>query len=166
MNNPMYNPMPVYAQISPRNIPQTTDTVTGIHVTEFEGSTQPDLDASNHQVSDQSNYCYIQPVHVQKDIKLTDHIIQNVDVSDTTDNSQPVEHNDSIDETSSVNDTTDASPMTPSTLHLTVDIGIINNSNGLNDSKEPGTQEVVSAASETEIKQEADSEVLCTNDTD
>ena len=161
MNNPLYNPMPVYAQISPRNIPQTTDAITCIHATEFKGSTQPDLDASNHQVSDQSNYCFIQPVHVQNDLELTDHIIQNVKFSDTTDDSQPVEHNDPIDETSSVSDTADASPMTPNTLYMTLDIGIINNSN---DGKELGTQEVVSAESMTEIKQEA--EELCTNDTD
>ena len=163
MNNPMYNSMPVYEQISPQYIPQTIETIiyTGIHATEFEGSTQPDLDASNHQVSDQSNYYCIQSVHVQKDLELTDHIIQNVNVSDTTDDNQPVEYNDPIDETSSVNDSAGASPMTPSTLHLTVDIGIINNSN---DGKEVGTQAVVSAASETEIKQE--DKVLYTDDTD
>ena len=158
INNPMYTSMPVYEQISPRYIPQTTDTITCIHATIFEGSTQPDLDASNHQVSDQSNYYFIQPVHLQNDLELTDHIIQNVNTSDTTD---AVEHNDPIGETSSVNDTADASPMRPNTLHLTLDIGIINNSNGLNDER---TQAVVSAASVTEIKQEA--EGLCTNDTD
>ena len=162
MNNPMYTPMPVYEQISPQYIPQTTETVTytGIHATEFEGSTQPDLDASNHQVSDQSNYYFIQPVHIQNDIERTDHIIQNVDVSDTTDDNQPVEHNDAIGETSSVSDNADASPMAPNTLHLTLDIGIINNAN---DGKELGTQAVVSAASETEIKQE--DKALYTEDT-
>ena len=160
----MYTPMPVYEQIPPQYIPQTTDTVAYIHATEFEVSTQPDLDASNHQVSDQSNYYCIQSVHVQNE--LTDHIIQNVNVSSTTDDNQPIEHNDPIFETSSGNDSADASPMTPNTLHLTLDIGIINNSNGLNDSKELGTQEVELVASMTEIKQEVDPEVLCTNDTD
>ena len=72
MNNPIYNPMPVYEQILPRNIPQTTV---------FDGTkvnTQPGLDAStstcgNHvnQILSRSENCYIdQPTHVQNGLQL------------------------------------------------------------------------------------------------
>ena len=164
----MYNSMPVYEQISPQYEPKTTATIASIHATEFEGSTQPDLDASNHQASDQSNYYFIQPIYVQNDLELTDHIIQSVNVSDTTDDIQPVEHNNPIGETPSVNDTEDASPTKPSTSYpnLTLDISIINHFNGLNDDQELGTQAVVGGASVTEIKKDSETEVVDTNDTD
>ena len=161
----MYNSMPVYEQISPQCEPKTTATIASIHATEFEGSTQPDLDASNHQASNQSNYYLIQPIHVQNDLELTDHIIQNFNVRNTTDDIQPVEHNDPIGETPSVNDTEDASPTKPSTSHtnLTLDISIINNSNGLNGDRELRTQEVVGGASVTEIKKNSEAEVVDTD---
>ena len=180
MNNPIYNPMPVYEQISPRYIPQTITTI----IDGTEGSTQPDLNectptCSNHQVSDLPNYYIMQPIHVQNGLQLidstnnfkqSDPIIQNV--SDTTDDIQAAdttetfEHKDLIGDTQNDNNTADASPMIPSISHpnLALDTNNINNFNGLNDGKELGTQAVVPAASVTEIKHEA--EALYTDDTD
>ena len=144
--------MPVYEQISPRYVPQTTTII----IDGTEGSTQPDLNecmptCSNHQESNLPNDYIMQPINVQNDLQLIDstkafnRMIQNV--SDTTDDIQTAdtteifEHKDLIDDTQNDDNTADASSMTH-VLHTNLTMDTIN-SNGLNDGKELDPQAVV-----------------------
>ena len=147
MNNPIYNPMPVYEQILPRNIPQTTV------IDETKANTQPGLDASTSKCDDhhvnhlsRSENCYIdQPTHVQNGLQL-------VDTTKTFVHSGPIGQN--------VNDTffAEASTMTKSmssSFHpaLTLDTNDDNKFPTFIDGKE-GTRAVLASA--TQIKQEAE----------
>ena len=153
MNNPIYSPMPVYEQISPRYIPQTTTIITD----GTERSTQPDLSectptCSNHQASDLSNDSIMQPINVQNGLQLidstntlkqSDPMIQNIgDDIQATDTTEIFEQKDLTGDTQNDDNTAGASPMTPSVLDPNLTMDTIN-SNDLNDGKVLGTQAVV-----------------------
>ena len=170
--------MPVYEQISPRYIPQTTTIITD----GTERSTQPDLSEcmpptySNHQASDRSNDSVMQPINVQNGLQLidstdtlkqSDPMIQNIgDDIQAADTTEIFEQKELTGDTQNDDNTADASPMTPSVLDPNLTMDTIN-SNDLNDGKVLGTQAVVDrGALITEIKQEAETLLQYSNGTD
>ena len=107
MNNPIYNHMPVYEQILPRDKLQTTTTII---IDETKRNTLPGLDVctstcvnhhANHLISNSENRYIDQPMHVQNGLQLID-------------STEMFEHSDPIGQ--NVYDTffTEASTTTPS----------------------------------------------------